>query len=140
MPRAAILLPCFAMVVITAIVWVKLYIDRLGEMRARNILPQSLADSRAAAGALANIAAADNFRNLFEIPVLFYALCAALATGSTVSPGFVYAAWAFVALRAVHSYVHLTYNQVTHRFAAYALSTLIVFVMWVAFGVQLLRA
>ena len=72
MPRAAILLPCFAMVVITAIVWVKLYIDRLGEMRARNILPQSLADSRAAAGALANIAAADNFRNLFEIPVLFY--------------------------------------------------------------------
>ncbi len=140
MPRAAILLPALGMVILTATVWVKLYIDRLGEMRARRIAPQALADSRQAGQALKNVAAADNFRNLFEIPVLFYTLCAGLAALGPVSPGFVYAAWAFVALRAVHSFIHLTYNQVTHRFAAYVLSTVILFIMWIAFGVQLLRA
>ncbi len=35
--------PCAAMVGLTALVWFKLYADRLGEMRARGVDPQQLA-------------------------------------------------------------------------------------------------
>ena len=126
-------MPCAAMVGLTAVVWVKLYADRLGEMRAKRIDPQAFASVRAAADQLERTAAADNFRNLFEVPVLFYVLCAALVLNGGSAPGFVSAAWAYVALRAVHSLIHVTYNRVTHRFLVYVASTLLLFGMWAAF-------
>lgn len=126
-------LPCVAMVGLTALVWVKLYWDRIGEMRAKRIDPQALATARDAAALLERRGAADNLRNLFEIPVLFYLLCAALALNGGSTPAFVAAAWAFVALRALHSLIHVTYNQVMHRFLAYVASTLLLFGMWIAF-------
>lgn len=42
-------------------------------------------------------------------------------------------------LARVHSFIHLTYNRVMHRFAVYVSSTVILFVLWAALGVQLLR-
>lgn len=126
-------LPCAAMVGVTALVWVKLYADRLGEMRKRGIAPQAVATTREAAGQLQRTQAAENFRNLFEVPVLFYLLCVALAVSGATTPGFVKAAWAYVGLRALHSLIHVTYNRVVHRFLAYVASTLLLFGMWVAF-------
>jgi hypothetical protein len=125
------------MVGVTALVWFKLYADRLGEMRAKRIDPQALATARAAAGKLERTQAADNFRNLFEVPVLFYVLCIAIAANGGSTPGIVAAAWAYVGLRAVHSLVHVTYNRVVHRFLVYAGSTLLLFGMWAAFLVGL---
>lgn len=130
-------LPVCGMVLLTALVWIRLYADRLSEMRAKRIAPQSLASARAAAGKLENTAAADNFRNLFEVPVLFYLLCVALAVTGASTPGFVAAAWGYVGLRALHSLIHVTYNRVVHRFLAYAASTLLLFVMWAAFFIGL---
>jgi len=126
-------LPCAAMVGLTALVWVKLYWDRIGEMRARRIDAQELATVRAAAGKLERPQAADNFRNLFEVPVLFYLLGVALVLTGGSTPAFVTAAWAYVALRALHSLIHVTYNRVMHRFLAYVASTLLLFGMWIAF-------
>lgn len=126
-------LPACGMVLVTALVWVKLYVDRLGEMRARRIAPQQLASARASANELENTAAADNFRNLFEVPALFYLLCIALAVTALTTPEFVAAAWVYVALRALHSLIHLSYNRVVHRFLVYAASTLLLFGMWAAF-------
>jgi len=131
-------LPCAAMVGLTALVWLKLYADRLGEMRARRIDPQALASARDAAGKLEKTAAAENFRNLFEVPVLFYLLCVALALTGGSTRGFVSAAWAYVALRSVHTIVHVTYNRVVHRFLVYAASTLLLFGMWAAFVASIL--
>jgi len=130
-------LPVFGLVLLTALVWVKLYADRLSEMRARRIAPQELASVRAAAGRLERTGAADNFRNLFEVPVLFYALCIALAVTGASTPGIVAAAWGYVSLRALHSLIHVTYNRVVHRFLAYVASTLLLFGMWVAFLLRL---
>ena len=125
--------PCAAMVGLTALVWFKLYADRLGEMRARRVDPQQLATVSAAAGKLERTAAADNFRNLFEVPVLFYVLCAALALNGGSTAAFVTAAWGYVGLRALHSLIHVTYNRVVHRFLVYVASTLLLFGMWIAF-------
>ena len=129
-------LPCAAMVGLTAAVWVKLYADRLGEMRAKRIDPQALASARATAQ-LERPQAAENFRNLFEVPVLFYVLCIALAANGGSTPGFVAAAWAYVGLRALHSLIHVTYNRVVHRFLVYVASTLLLFGMWIAFFLRI---
>lgn len=126
-------LPCAAMVGLTALVWVKLYVDRLLEMRAKGIDPQEFASVHAVAGRLERTRAADNFRNLFEVPLLFYVLCIALATNGGSTPGFVAAAWAYALLRALHSLIHVTYNRVVHRFLVYVASTLLLFGMWIAF-------
>jgi hypothetical protein len=129
--------PCAALVGLTALIWLKLYADRLAEMRARRIDPQQLATVRAAAGKLERTAAADNFRNLFEVPVLFYVLCVALALNGGSTPGLVAAAWGYVALRALHSLIHVTYNRVVHRFLVYVASTLLLFGMWIAFFMRI---
>jgi len=129
--------PAAAMVLVTALVWIKLYADRLGEMREKRISPQSIATARAAGGRLENTQAADNFRNLFEVPLLFYVLCIALAVTGGSTPGFVAAAWAYVILRALHSLIHVTYNRVTHRFLIYVSSTVLLFGLWAAFVLRI---
>ena len=136
----AIFWPVLAQVALVAVVWVQMYVERIAEIRARSMDPQLLATSRAAAEALKNVSAADNFRNLFEVPVLFYVVCCALAITALVTPLQLWLAWAYVALRVVQSLIHVTYNRVTHRFVDYALSTLCVFAMWGAFAVSLLQA
>ena len=132
----AMLMPMAAMVALTAIVWVRLYFERIGEMRERRIRPQSVATSREMAAALVRTQAADNLRTLFEIPVLFYALCLAVVSVGVATPLLVDGAWAYVLLRAVHSLIHCTYNRVMHRFATYVASSALLFVLWAAFVVR----
>jgi len=136
--QTAIILPAIALVLLTAIVWVRLYVDRIGELQQRRIDPQSLATSASAGQALQRVQASDNFKNLFEVPVLFYALCAVLAAAQNVSAFFVVGAWVYVALRYIHSFIHLTYNRVMHRFTVYVLSTVVLFILWAALGLQVL--
>ena len=71
-----------------------------------------------------------NFSNLFEVPVVFYiagVIAMIINTQSTVIHGL---AWAFVALRYVHSIIHITYNNPLHRMIAFLLSSLIALAMW----------
>jgi hypothetical protein len=47
-------------------------------------------------------------------------------------PGTVsYLAWLYVALRAAHSLVHLTYNKVFHRLSVYAASNVVLLALWI---------
>lgn len=133
-----ILLPCVAMVALTAFMWLRMYIERIGEMVERRIPAQSLSRSAQAAGKLQRTTAADNFRNLFEMPVLFYALCICLAMTGRASPLFLAGAWSYVALRVLHSFIHTTYNKVMHRFSVYVLSSVLLFLLWGGFAFELL--
>ena len=69
----------------------------------------------------------DNLKNLFEIPVLFYALALYLFVTSQVNVTYVSAAWIFVAFRVAHSAVHCTSNLMMLRFYLYVIATL---AMW----------
>ncbi len=135
--RNAIFWPLIAQVLLVAVVAGRMYAVRVTEMRARRIRPQAVATSRTAAEALQNVAAADNFRNLFEVPVLFFAVCCALAITDTVTMPQLVLAWLFVGLRAGHSFIHVTYNRVMHRFAAYLASMICVLLMWGLFSFSL---
>jgi hypothetical protein len=123
--------PMAAMMALTALVWVALYVQRLGEMRRRRIDPQRLFNRRARVELLEHTSAADNFNNLLELPMLLHvALLAAIAMG-VIDALLLQMAWAYVGLRAAHSLIHITYNRVLHRFIAYASSTLVLFAIWV---------
>jgi hypothetical protein len=136
----AILLPPVALAFLTGYVWLRLGSDRLSEMRARKIHPQKVATARQAAENFQNVQSADHFRNLFEVPVLFYALCGYLAITKYTSLALLACAWGFVLLRALHTYIHLTHNTVVRRFQAFVASTIVLYVMWGIFVVKLIIA
>jgi hypothetical protein len=135
--RATIFWPVVALAALTFAVAVRMFVIRVGEMRSRRIHPQAVATSREAATQFQDVAAADNFRNLFELPVLFYVLCLALYVTDGVTALQLGLAWTFVALRCVHSLVHVTYNKVMHRFRAYALGLVVLMAMWITFALHL---
>lgn len=135
--RNAIFWPLIAQVALVGAVAIRMYAARAAEMRARRISPQSIATSRTAVDALKDVTAADNFRNLFEAPVLFFAVCLALAITDTVTLPQLVLAWSYVGLRAIHSYIHITYNRVIHRFTAYLASLVCLFLMWGLFAFSL---
>ncbi len=132
--ECSLLYPVFGMVLLTVIVWLRMYYVRIGEIRSRRLDPQDLATALKGAKLLQEVGPADNFRNLFEAPVLFYALIPLLLISGCASSIQVFLAWLYVALRAAHSFIHATYNRVIHRFAVYAASTLVLFAMWGMFA------
>jgi hypothetical protein len=128
MRQAAIFGPFFATMFLTLAVWLYMYIRRISFIVSRGISSQDLA----APGALAQISPpavsnpSDNLKNLFEIPVLFYALALYLFVTKQVDAPYLDAAWVFVAFRALHSAVHCTFNLVMLRFYLYLIATLAV--------------
>lgn len=137
MEQHQILWPVFAMVALTFSVLVTMFVQRVSEMKRERIHPQQVASSVQTAARLRNCGAADNFRNLFELPVLFYtALLVVYATQQT-SVALLALAWAFVVLRALHSWIHCGYNRVMHRFKAYAAGAAVLLAMWVVLAFQL---
>lgn len=126
----AILWPAMAMAGLTFLVWIRLYHLRLGEMARKRIDVQALAGSADAARLLVDTRASDNFRNLFEVPVLFYAGVLLAAQIGADDRALLVLAWLFVGLRAVHSLVQCTVNHVMTRFVAYALATLVLMGFW----------
>lgn len=127
------------MVLLTFFVGLRLFAVRIREMREQRIHPQTASTSLQMANKLKNVQAADNFKNLFEVPVLFYALCAIALAVSHVPVWLAFGAWLFVALRVAHSVIHCTYNKVMHRFPVFMLGFAVLVVLWVGFFVTLPR-
>jgi len=132
-----LLLAALGMVLLTFLVGARMLYSRVQEMRRKRLHPQMAATSQMLAGRLENVQAADNFRNLFETPVLFYALVACAIAVSHVPPWLVIGAWCYFGLRVAHSLIHCTYNQVMHRLAIFALSFGLLVALWVVYVVAL---
>lgn len=67
---------------------------------------------------------ADNYNHLMEQPTLFYAVTLSLAFLGAGSVENVYAAWAYVALRVVHSLFQALVNKIEVRFTVFILSNI----------------
>jgi len=135
-----ILLPPTVLAFLTGFVWLRMGSDRLGELRSRRIHPQQVATAKQMGETLQNVQSADHFRNLFEVPVLFYALCGFLAITKLTTLLLLACAWGYVVLRAAHAYIHLTSNKVVRRFQVFVASTIVLYVMWGIFAVRLVMA
>ena len=132
-----LLLAALAMVVLTFAVGLRMLYSRVQEMRQKRLHPQKAATSKTMAANLEDIQAADNYRNLFETPVLFYALVACAVAAAYAPPWLVIGAWCYFGLRVVHTIIHCTYNNVMHRLAAFAIGFVLLVGLWIAFVLTL---
>jgi hypothetical protein len=126
-----VIYPMFAMVALTAVVLVTLFRSRVAAVR-QGLIP--LAYFGIYQGELepeSTAKPARHFANLFETPVLFYAVCLAAMVTNLAGVAMQALAWAYVAARLVHAYVHLGSNRVRHRLRAYFCSCLILLAMWI---------
>jgi hypothetical protein len=125
MTQNIIFSPFFAMVFLTLLVWVYLYIRRIHFISRSTISLQDLTPNKLAELSPPEVSnPSDNFKNLFELPILFYALIFYLFVTQQVDAAYVIAAWVFVGFRAVHSVIHCTFNRVIFRFYTYLFSSM----------------
>jgi hypothetical protein len=131
MATTELALPMLGMMLLTLLVWLYLFVGRVGYAR-RHKLDIEQFKTPAAVQALMpgdESAPSNNLKNLFELPVIFYALCLYLTVTLQVDGFYASCAWAFLVLRALHSLIHCSYNRVAHRFAVYILSSIVLWVM-----------
>jgi len=126
-----ILQPMLGMMVLTAVVWFVMYAKRIPAMRNARVPAQTYTTPEKAIELLPESVnySAYNLKNLFELPVLFYALCLFLYVTAAVDMTYVIAAWLFLVFRVLHSFVHCTSNVVMLRFYLYSAAALALWFM-----------
>jgi hypothetical protein len=80
-----------------------------------------------------------NYMNLLELPILFYVLCVVVLVTRKIDATLLSLSWLYVGIRAIHSAIHILYNNVFHRLAAFATSNVALMAMWIYFYAVLLR-
>ncbi len=133
----AILWPTFALVALVFAVWVQVPVRRFAYARAHPPQRADFASGDAARRYFAPVALpADNLANLFEMPVLFFALVPLLLMTRHAGTIEVVLAWAYVALRGVHSVIHTGRNVIMPRFLVYGASCAVLLAMWLGFAID----
>jgi hypothetical protein len=70
------------------------------------------------------------------VPLLFYVAGLVYFASGKVDIVVLVLSWLYVALRLVHSVIHLGYNNVFHRLIAFASSNVILVSLWLLFFVR----
>lgn len=135
-----ILFPPFAMFALTAVAVFRLGWLRLQAVRAREVDVGYYRDYLGDGEPERLRVASRHVVNLFEAPTLFYVVCLMIYVTGQTGALLVMLAWAYVMLRAVHSYVHLTANVVMTRFRVFLASWLVLAALWVTLAVRLALA
>ena len=128
-----IIYPVFSLVMLTFIVAFATGISRVISVRRREVNPKHyiLMTGDTPPDYVQKIGR--NFANLLETPILFYLLAALVVALKIDSALMLNLAWLYVALRLVHTLIHISYNYVIHRFMAFVLSMLTLLAMWIEF-------
>lgn len=124
--------PMFAMFLLTAVVLARLYLARVRAVREGQIEVAYYRLYQGAAEPPGSAAVARHFENLFEAPVLFYAVCLAGLATHRDSTAMLILAWCYVAARIVHAAVHLTSNRIFWRMRVYMVSWAVLTALWIA--------
>ena len=128
--RARILTPLLGLVLWTLVMWVWLYATRLPALRRAGIDARKIkrkSDIDALPVKVQQVA--DNYNHLHEQPTVFYALVVYSYLAGVVDPLAIGLAWAYVALRVLHSLIQATLNFVPLRFLVFVAATIILMVM-----------
>ena len=134
-----ILYPALALIGLTLFCLVRLGIVRYVAVRDRVIDPKYFRLFRGDEEPEKLRANSRHVQNLFEAPILFYAITLIAYVSEAATSLTLILAWTYVFLRYVHSYVHLTSNVVLQRFTTYVISTLVLALMWANIIFELVR-
>ena len=132
MEASAILQPVVALGLWTAVMMVWMYATRIPAIGTTEIPDDKMghpAGMQLLPSEVRRIA--DNYNHLFEQPTLFYAIALTIAVAGHVDTWAVNLAWAFVAIRIVHSLLQATVNIVMLRFVIFMVSWLVLIAMMV---------
>jgi hypothetical protein len=135
-----ILQPMIVMMLLTAGVWLVLFAKRIPAMRAAKLPAQTYTTPDKTIELLPEAVSypSNNLKNLFELPVLFYALCLLLYVTGNVDAVYLSAAWAFVGFRFLHSLIHVTINIVMARFLCYLVASVVLWFMLARAAIDIL--
>ena len=122
--------PMAAMVLLTFLVLMRMVLGRVAAVRKGEVDARFYKTYQGDGEPRAAAQNTRHFVNLFENPVLFYAAClVAMVTGQGGGL-MVWLAWAYVACRVVHAFVHLGSNRIPPRMAIYGASWVALLAMW----------
>ena len=129
--HSPILAPVVALVLWSFVMWAWMYATRIPAIATNRIVYDP---HRPAEEFMAKIPSrvrwkADNYDHLMEQPTLFYSVALTLALlgeGAGLNTSL---AWAYVALRVVHSLIQALFNKVEIRFAVFTLGSLVLLAM-----------
>ncbi len=133
----SIVWPAFALAALSFAVVIRLARQRFAAAYGGRVDPRYYKVFRGESDPEEVAATARNLSNLYEMPTLFYAgVAIAFAAGlsGTLLDSL---AWAYVALRVLHTAIHLTSNKLRWRFRAFAASMFVLIAFLAALGWQL---
>ncbi len=123
--------PSLFMILLTFAVMMYMFHVRVNFMKAGKASLGKFRTRASTSAATTDIASSsDNFMNLFEVPVLFYFLTILIYLTNLADHLYLGLMSLYVACRYIHSFVQCTYNNVNHRFYAYAASTLTLLIVF----------
>ncbi len=126
----SILTPALALIVWTMIMCVWLYAVRIPAISKAGIDPATAQEPTSLDALPLKVRqVAYNYNHLMEQPTLFYALVFYTYLAGHQEPANILIAWAYVALRVVHSLIQATVNVVMVRFSVFALSTVVLMIL-----------
>ena len=134
---SAILHPLFALAALTAGVQLLIPIARVRAALRGTVAVADFKFGESTAVPAAVSIPNRNYMNLLEFPLLAYVVCLMAYVATSVTPLMVQLAWGFVALRALHSAVHLSYNHVAHRALLFGASNVVLVLLWIEVGLHL---
>jgi hypothetical protein len=124
MDQAVIFQPFVATMLLTLVVWLYMYGRRLPFIFSSGLDPKQMTPLELARRSPPRVSnPSDNLKNLFELPIIFYALSLYLYATHQVDGTYVAAAWLFFGFRVLHSAVHCTFNFIPLRFSLYVISS-----------------
>jgi hypothetical protein len=136
-----LLWPTFALVLLIFVMWFTMVVQRLGHIKRNPPSARDFADNESSGRYFSPVEmASNNFRNLFEMPVLFFVVVLLLLGTRQADYAQVVLAWAYVGFRALHSLIHIGPKNVRTRFMVYLASCAILSAMWIGLFVDLLHA
>jgi hypothetical protein len=137
MPGSAIFAPVVLLAAWTATVLLGVGVARFSAARAGKVTTGDFRYEEPASVPARARLLNRNYMNLLELTVLFYVVCIIAFVTGVATPLIVGLAWLDVGLRIVHTLVHVLYNDVMHRFAAFAASNGVLAVIWVSVGIAI---
>ena len=126
-----LIFPMFAMVLLTFSVVARLFFARRKSVAEGKVNAEYFKVYQGGAEPEASAQLARHFANLFEAPVLFYAVVAFALITKGADTLMIVLAWLFVLTRIVHAAIHIGPNKVRWRSPAFALGFAIVVIMWI---------
>lgn len=126
MQNTVILQPLVVLVLWSFVIWIWMYATRIPAIFSMKIKMDPNAPRGTQMATLPPRVRwkADNFNHLMEQPTIFYALVLTLAFFKDSGVLSIYAAWAYVGLRVIHSLIQVLVNKIELRFAVFMLSNI----------------